>query len=461
MLTFAARGVNIKIYFEGIRRDTVFLQAFSEDGQWKNAKVSTPAKNCEILYDNKSISPGFYCLSGKYFDPVFFIISDDKSQDFEVIIKKDTRTPDKTVITYIRSEENTANQRYIEQMDSLDAVAKSSRMALQQLYAIPARVDTAKITAILQVAQEIDSRKRQIRETVIAAYPRTLLSSLVRMSEEMPAPPENCYHDKTAMEQHIATHFFDYMPWEDSRIYATPVFYNKMLHFISLLHQFSPEQGALFLQNTLSFLHDYPTSYMQVCLFLNKKMGPPGYPMWHERACIIVLKDMLLHASLTEKEKKYYTDMLHLLDQNHPGSTVPDIPLLLSTGDTSSLKNIKANYMLLYLQHPECHSCISVKEKMLANTYLTQMIDSNKIQVLTLYFENDRSVWERFVAEAPAHFLHAWDYQEKIEKEHLFDTRAIPVIFLLDKDKKIIVKDLQDNELESILRFSIDGIEAD
>ena len=44
-------------------------------------------------------------------------------------------------------------------------------------------------------------------------------------------------------------------------------------------------------------------------------------------------------------------------------------------------------------------------------------------------------------------------YSGEIDKNTLFDLRAIPYMFLVDKDKKIIKKDLLYNEVSDYLKY--------
>ena len=48
--------------------------------------------------------------------------------------------------------------------------------------------------------------------------------------------------------------------------------------------------------------------------------------------------------------------------------------------------------------------------------------------------------------------MHGWEFENRIEKEQLYDIRIIPFMFLLDKDKKVIKKDIYYNEISDYLK---------
>ena len=72
--------------------------------------------------------------------------------------------------------------------------------------------------------------------------------------------------------------------------------------------------------------------------------------------------------------------------------------------------------------------------------------------MVTIYFEDDRALWERYLRDkANPKYIHGWDYQNEINSKNLFDLRIIPYMFLLDKDKVVLKKDMLYNEVSDIL----------
>ena len=115
--------------------------------------------------------------------------------------------------------------------------------------------------------------------------------------------------------------------------------------------------------------------------------------------------------------------------------------------------------MILYLQHPTCPTCREVRGRMANFPALNSAIAKGNLKVLTVYFEDDTNIWNNFIhsSEANPAYFHGWNFDQTIEEKHLFDTRTIPYMFLIDKDKKVIRKDILVNEIEDyIKRLGID-----
>jgi len=53
----------------------------------------------------------------------------------------------------------------------------------------------------------------------------------------------------------------------------------------------------------------------------------------------------------------------------------------------------------------------------------------------------------------PAQWIHAYDKGMEITQRRLYDIKAIPTLYLLDKEKKVLLKDTSVEALESF--FSV------
>ena len=104
-------------------------------------------------------------------------------------------------------------------------------------------------------------------------------------------------------------------------------------------------------------------------------------------------------------------------------------------------------------QNPDCPSCTELREKIALNEDLNRAIDEGKIKLVTIYFETDEALWKRYLQnKANPRYMHGWDFQHTIEEQQLYDLRVIPYLFLLDKDKRVIKKDLPGDEISDYLR---------
>ena len=62
----------------------------------------------------------------------------------------------------------------------------------------------------------------------------------------------------------------------------------------------------------------------------------------------------------------------------------------------------------------------------------------------------DEEGWKHKVEKMPANWINGFDSNQEIANEELYDLKAMPTLYLLDKGKKVLLKDA---DLDEILLF--------
>ena len=96
----------------------------------------------------------------------------------------------------------------------------------------------------------------------------------------------------------------------------------------------------------------------------------------------------------------------------------------------------------------------------------TGLLDKFKpygFKVFAVHTQNDKEKWENFVTEHELFdFINCWDPQNQTNFRVYYHIDSTPVMYLLDKDKKIIAKKLDIEQFADILtkeykRIGIEG----
>ena len=72
------------------------------------------------------------------------------------------------------------------------------------------------------------------------------------------------------------------------------------------------------------------------------------------------------------------------------------------------------------------------------------------LTILTLYIDKDIDLWLDNLPQMPQKWIHGYDKGLEITHKRLYDIKAIPTLYLFDKDKNVILKD---TSIEAIERF--------
>ena len=78
---------------------------------------------------------------------------------------------------------------------------------------------------------------------------------------------------------------------------------------------------------------------------------------------------------------------------------------------------------------------------------LQEGIRTGKLAVLNIYIDEDLKAWKEYMPIYPEEWYNGYDPDYVIRTDILYNVRAIPSLYLLDKDKKVIMKDTPEARL--------------
>lgn len=440
--------VSIHIDIKGDKTfDSVFVR--SEAKLQTKKYLSAPYSPSVTLQDKESLKPGMYEILGDSTYLAVIFIPSEKNQKFSLTIDGEN-------VTFANSKENTAYYDYLrgmigynKRLDSLNEEFLRAQRTLPQ-YMLKVFVDSLSANA-----RRINDEMRTYQRKTAAANKGTLMGSVVATATYLNDPPQEVVSDRHLFQSYYIEHFFDNFAWNDPRIFNTIVVEQKLKEICNMIYQYDNPEYDTFVVAALNQAKVNQTSYEYLFDALEHVLGSNISPYKVEHTYIAMLKDALAYPKLDENRKRRYTRELGFIDKNHAGDTVPDFRLVLANGDTTTFYAIESEYTLLYLQHPTCPTCHQVRNRMKGFDKLNRAIESGKLKVVMVYFEDDPKVWDNYIhsSEANPKYLQGWNFDQTIDDKDLFDTRTIPYMFLLDKDKVVIKKDLLVNEIEPYIDY--------
>jgi thioredoxin-related protein len=131
---------------------------------------------------------------------------------------------------------------------------------------------------------------------------------------------------------------------------------------------------------------------------------------------------------------------LKLSQQNNIGSTANDFTYTTSGDEVKRMYDIKANFLLLYFNNPECEACKEMKASLSQSTIIDQKVKTGELKVLSIYMGTDEKNWRSHLGDYPKQWLQGIS-DGTLYKRKIYDLSAIPTMYLLDRDKKVLLKD--------------------
>ena len=183
-----------------------------------------------------------------------------------------------------------------------------------------------------------------------------------------------------------------------------------------------------------------------------KYLYNPNSPKRNETMYIVVLERILASAKFDKVYKIRYRHQYNLAMKNRPGKEATDFRYTLINGKKGTMHAIKANYLLLFFNNPDCGDCKRVKQQISISPLMRSLQQSGALKILSLYPDKELRIWYENYSLVPDTWINAYDKGALIEAKELYDLKAIPTLYLLDKEKRVLLKDAGFEEIEHFLQ---------
>lgn len=185
----------------------------------------------------------------------------------------------------------------------------------------------------------------------------------------------------------------------------------------------------------------------------DKYLYDPNSPMRNEEYYIPVLDAMIASPALDETEKIRPKARRELAQKNRIGTKALNFAYTLASGAQGSLYQLNANYTLLFINNPGCHACAETIEELKKTTIINQLLTAKKLIILSIYPDKELDEWRKHLNDFPKTWINGYDKKFTIEEQQLYDLKAIPTLYLLGKDKSVLLKDATAQAIEEYLKM--------
>ena len=194
-------------------------------------------------------------------------------------------------------------------------------------------------------------------------------------------------------------------------------------------------------QDTCGHIYDWFTSTMESALW------NPLSELRNEGLYIPVTESVLRTGRTAEHDSSYYRRQLVTCRNNCPGTPAADFTFTDAKGRLHSLYSTHSEYTLLLFSNPGCPACRDIISTLKASPLISSMVRSGRMTLLSIYIDEDVAEWFKGLSDYPEEWITGYNQDLTIRDRLVYDVRAIPSLYLLDRDKKVLFKDISPNML--------------
>jgi thiol-disulfide isomerase/thioredoxin len=471
----------IRLKVDDQKDTTVFLIKYF--GSRLNYADTAQMKNGVVVFDGKKQKPGIVGLllpGQKYFEFVY------NNED----IYLETKGPDfMSNMNIIKSEENKIFIPYVKFISGKKGEA--NKLAEQRSKLQDTDAEYAKLSAAIDALnKEVDDYQKEL----VALHGEKLVGKIVKMSMDVTVPeaPKNEQGeiiDSNFRYKFYFEHYWDNVDLKMDALVNNPIFHNKLEFYFGknmmIQHWDTIIKYAFKFCDGLdpkSKMFEYSVGWIATTFGKSQIMGMDKVYLYMLNRYFCTTDPATGKSPATwvaeDKFEELCKDLKWKL--NLVVGAKPYNLILRDTSDTKWLDfySLKSEYTILYFWDPECGHCKKVTPKLV--TLYNQKFKDRNIEVFAVGkgIGKDFESWKKYIRENNLNFINvavtnsiyeiAKATPEKLvplyvgEKgkpttleslnfQTTYDLYSTPRIFVLDKDKKIIAKNLSISQLEDLM----------
>lgn len=279
-----------------------------------------------------------------------------------------------------------------------------------------------------------DTKQVDTKNASISAYEMPNVPSMITTPE--------------AREQFIAEQYWGKYNFSDttliSRENITEQAFADFIYLLANMNVEMAKKGMITMMSKAEANKDMYNHFMELC---EKYLYDPNSPMRNESLYVAALESILSNDKLEEIEKIRPKFQYDLALKNRVGDKAANFSYTTPNDKESKLYDIKSDYILIFFYNPDCPNCTEVRQ------YITEsaILNDNRVNVLAMYADNELELWRDYQSNIPNNWISGYDKHKTIDQNNIYDLRASPTLYLISKDKSVLLKDADIKTIELYL----------
>lgn len=448
LLAQAKDGYKITIKIDGLENTDVIFGYRYGDKQYVKDTFTTDNKGVVTIESkDENLDPGVYMLVFPTMNNNFieFIVNE---QIISLETSKNNLIDKMKVIT------STENKMFFDDAVYMNTKRKEAESIKDKQKVLDKSSDEYK--GLQSQLENMDKEMKAYRSREIAAHPNLLYSKMLKALTEVDIPdgPKN---DTTFQYRYFKTHYWDNYDFNEPGLLRCPVYTNLLNRYIDqvipqipdslnkacdYVLEHSMNNPDLFQYTLVTLLNKYAKSNIMgqdaVYVHLVLDYYAKGYATWQDSAGL---------ASIVERAMKIEPLLI--------GKTAPNLNLYDTLlANRYELYKVEAPYTLLIFWDEDCGHC--KKELPVVVKEYNEKLKAMGVKVYTVctapYEEIEK--WKKFIFDnGMQEWINTGDPYNRVYPNFrtLYDINSTPVLYLLDKDKKIIAKRMAPDQIGDFL----------
>ncbi|MBK9359460.1 MAG: DUF5106 domain-containing protein [Bacteroidales bacterium] len=446
-LVSAQKAYKINIQIEGLKDSLILLAHYSGDKQLVADTAFRSKENNYTFTGSVSLPEGMYFIAGSNKNKLFDFIVSGK-QEFTITGKKE-KLPASLGI-----KNSNENQIFFDYVRFLSEKQKQQLKLVELKKKFADGSDSAKVAdnQILLLNEEVKRYIDGILNSNKGSFVALFLKSM--QDPEIPKAPvlNNGRTDSTFTFRYYKAHFWDNIDLSDDRLVRSPFLHTKVDQYLTKLTSPAPDSLIIAIDDLFRRAGNNEATFKYLMWYLTIKYESSeimGYDAIFVHLVDTYYKDPKMHW-MNPTVKENLIKRANTLRPILIGKDAPDMILLDTTRMPVSLHKVPAEYTIIYFWDPDCSHC-KKETPLLVDFYNLNKLHFN-LEVYAVCMDTSWVDMKKYIHQNKTNWINVNGfYSMTPDFRDLYDVHSTPVMYLLDRNKKIIAKRVLTERMAEIL----------
>lgn len=212
-------------------------------------------------------------------------------------------------------------------------------------------------------------------------------------------------------------------------------------NYLSLFDNVSEDTIRMGIERFMKKAEKDSIFYIQAAMMAERFLFDRNAPQMNEATYIHFLQAIQQSNCLNKAYKLRYEKQLESCLKNRPGTQAANFSFVISEGKESTLNDYSSSYLLIIFYSSRCKDCHTIMDQLKASTDINRLIASQELKILAVCTDGIKDRWETEKKYFPSTWINGFDEKGDILMKGTYILRMMPSIYLLDNNKKVLLKD--------------------
>lgn len=440
----AGQGHRIEVSVRGLGAEECYLAYHYGDRQFLKDSVASNEQGFLVFEGSDRLDPGMYMVvlpGQKYFE-----ILVDHNQHFSLETSLDQ------LVLAMRFTDSPDNQGFYDYLRFLNTI----RPEMNRLQEAAGREGLSEDSqsAVIEKMDSLNAMVRHRQDVYMETFPDGLFSKIL-LAQRDPAIPESFrqdgrINDQMALRGFYKDHYWDHINFSDDRLLRTPVYHAMLRRFFENFLLQAPDTIIRYGDRLIRESRAHPEVFRYTLWYLTN-FSERSMVMGMDAVFVRLVENYYAAGEAFWMEETALSNLVARARKLKPllvGKTAPDITMYATDGTPVSLHDVEAEFLVVYFWESECSYC---QKETPALKELYETYRSKGLEVYAANAELDQAKWREAIRKYDLEWINVNDVANKSGFREKYDIFGIPLIFLLDSEKRIVAKQISVEQLKGFL----------